>query len=158
SAYGSVQVAGLRVEEAKGAIETQLKLVLRGPIVSVSLGEIARKQKNASQHLGAPDGTGTLGSYCKVPLVGQTFEQAKSSIEEHLNQFLQEPEVSVEVFAYNSKNYYVITQGAGLGDGVTRFPITGNETVLDAISQINGFTSVSSTQIWIARPGHGQSG
>jgi polysaccharide biosynthesis/export protein len=66
---------------------------------------------------------------------------------------LQDPEVSVEVFAYNSKNYYVITQGAGLGDGVTRLPITGNETVLDAISQINGLTSISSTKIWIARPG-----
>jgi hypothetical protein len=48
--------------------------------------------------------------------------------------------------------YYVITQGAGLGDGVTRFPITGNETVLDAIANINGLTQVSSKKIWIARP------
>ena len=36
---------------------------------------------------------------------------------------------------------------------MTRFPITGNETVLDAITQINGLTSVSSKRIWIARPG-----
>jgi polysaccharide export outer membrane protein len=56
------------------------------------------------------------------------------------------------VFAYNSKVYYVITQGAGTGDAVTRFPITGNETVLDAISNINGLTAVSSKKIWIARP------
>src|SRR5262249_22734389 len=48
---------------------------------------------------------------------------------------------------------YIITQGGGLGDGVTRFPITGNDTVLDAVSQISGFTSVSSSHIWIARPG-----
>ncbi len=54
--------------------------------------------------------------------------------------------------AYNSKVYYVITQGAGLGDNVRRLPITGNETVLDAISQINGLSQVSSKKIWIARP------
>ena len=36
--------------------------------------------------------------------------------------------------AYNSKVFYVITEGAGLGDNVRRVPITGNETVLDAIS------------------------
>jgi polysaccharide export outer membrane protein len=119
---------------------------------------VAGKQQIAGQHLVAQDGTVTLGSYGNVLVVGQTLEEAKSSIEQHLTQYLQEPEVSVEVFAYNSKNYYIITQGAGLGDGVTRFPITGNETVLDAISQINGFTSVSSTQIWIARPGHDQNG
>ena len=58
----------------------------------------------------------------------------------------------MDVYAYNSKVYYVITQGAGLGDGVFRFPITGNETVLDAISQINGLQQVSSTKIWVARP------
>ena len=54
--------------------------------------------------------------------------------------------------AYNSKVYYVITQGAGLGDNVRRLPITGNETVLDAISQVNGLSQVSSKKIWIARP------
>ena len=39
-----------------------------------------------------------------------------------------------------------------MGDGVYRFPITGNETVLDALSQIHGLTGVSSKKIWIARP------
>ena len=56
------------------------------------------------------------------------------------------------MFAYNSKVYYIVTQGAGMGDGVYRFPVTGNETVLDAISQINGLQQVSSKRIWIARP------
>src|SRR5262249_45762992 len=49
----------------------------------------------------------------------------------------------------------VVTQGAGLGDGVVRFPVTGNETVLDAVSLINGMEAVSSKRIWIARPGPG---
>jgi hypothetical protein len=47
----------------------------------------------------------------------------------------------------------MITQGAGLGDSVRRLPFTGNETVLDAISQINGLSQVSdSKKIWIVRP------
>jgi hypothetical protein len=60
--------------------------------------------------------------------------------------------VSVDVFSYNSKVYYVITEGAGQGDNVARFPVTGNETVLDAIAQINGLSKLSSKDIWIARP------
>jgi polysaccharide export outer membrane protein len=46
----------------------------------------------------------------------------------------------------------VVTQGAGLGDGIYRFPITGNETVLDAISQMGGLQQISSKRIWLARP------
>ncbi len=36
-----------------------------------------------------------------------------------------------------------------------RLPITGNETVLDAISQIQGLSQLSSKNIWIARPAPG---
>jgi len=62
------------------------------------------------------------------------------------------PQVVVDVFAYNSKKYYVVTQGAGFGDNVAEAPITGNETVLDAIARVGGISQVSSTKIWIARP------
>jgi polysaccharide export outer membrane protein len=121
-------------------------------VISVGLADTAARQQIAGQHLVAPDGTVTLGSYGGVSVVGLTIAQAKAVIERYLSQYLENPEVSVEVFAYNSKVYYIITQGAGLGDGVYRFPVTGNETVLDAISQINGLQRVSSKQIWIARP------
>jgi hypothetical protein len=50
------------------------------------------------------------------------------------------------------KVYYIITEGAGMGDSVRRLPCTGSETVLDAISQINGLSQVSGTKMWIARP------
>jgi len=153
SQYGIVRVIDMTVEQAKQAVESQLKQTLKDPTVNLALGEIAGKQQIAGQHMVAQDGTVTLGSYGSVLVVGQTLAEAKASLEQHLAGVLQDPEISVTVFAYNSKNYYVITQGAGLGDGVVRFPVTGNETVLDAISQINGFTSVSSTKIWIARPG-----
>ena len=63
-------------------------------------------------------------------------------IERHLSTYLEAPQVAVDVFAYNSKTYYVITQGAGQGDDVTEFPITGNETVLDAIAQLGGLSQL----------------
>ena len=75
-------------------------------------------------------------------MIGQTLAEAKQSIERHLSQSLDQPKVSLSVFGYNSKVYYVILQGAGLGDGVYRFPVTGNETVLDAIAQINGLEAI----------------
>lgn len=150
--YGAAKVAGLTIEDAQLEVLRVVGLQVRDPVVNVSLVEMAGKQQIAGQHLVGPDGTVTLGSYGSVPVVGMTLAQAKFAIEAHLRQFLESPEVAVDVFAYNSKVYYIITQGAGTGDGVTRFPITGNETVLDAISNINGLTAVSSKKIWIARP------
>ncbi len=150
--YGSVQVGSLTVEEAEAAINKHLAAYLKEPVVSVTLADTAAKQQIAGQHLVGPDGTVTMGSYGSVPVVGMTIAQAKMALEQYLSQYLENPEISLDVFAYNSKVYYIVTQGAGLGDGVYRFPITGNETVLDAISQINGLGQVSSTRIWIARP------
>ena len=40
----------------------------------------------------------------------------------------------------------------GAGEQVVKVPSTGNETVLDAISQIGGLSAVSSKRLWIARP------
>jgi polysaccharide biosynthesis/export protein len=150
--YGAARVAGLTIEDAQREVHRVVGMQVQSPVVNVSLLEMAGKQQIAGQHLVKSDGTVTLGSYGSVPVVGMTLAQAKFAIESHLRQFLEDPEVSVDVFAYNSKVYYVITQGAGTGDAVTRFPITGNETVLDAISNINGLTAVSSKKIWIARP------
>jgi polysaccharide biosynthesis/export protein len=149
---GSVNLAGLTVEQAEQAIAAHLRMYLRDSVVSVTLADTAAKQQIAGQHLVGPDGTVTLGSYGSVRVVGMTIAQGKAAIEQYLSQYLESPEVSLDVFAYNSKVYYIVTQGAGLGDGVFRFPITGNETVLDAISQINGLQQVSSKKIWIARP------
>jgi polysaccharide biosynthesis/export protein len=153
--YGAVMVAGLPADQAQAAIETQLKKFLREVILSVSVAEISARQQITGEHLVAPDGTVSLGSYGLVSVVGLTLPQAREAIRCHLAQYLDDPEVSVDVFGYNSKVYYVVTQGAGLGDAVYRFPVTGNETVLDAITQVNGLTQVSSKKIWIARPSPG---
>jgi polysaccharide biosynthesis/export protein len=153
-AYGSVRVTGMTSEEAQAALQDHLATMLESPSVTVSLLQMAGTQQIAGQHLVGPDGTVTLGTYGSVYVVGMTLEEAKLAIETHLSQFLEDPEVALDVFAYNSKSYYIVTQGAGLGDGVTKFPITGNDTVLDAIANINGLTQLSSKRIWIARPSH----
>jgi polysaccharide export outer membrane protein len=150
--YPVINVNGMTVDQAKAAIQKQLDAILKEPKISVTLADTAAKQQISGQHLVGPDGTVTLGSYGSVSVVGMTLAEAKFAIEQHLGKSLEKPEISLEIFGFNSKVYYIVTQGAGMGDGVYRFPITGNETVLDAISQINGLQQVSSKKIWIARP------
>lgn len=150
--YGRVQVAGLTLEEASEAINHQLSRTLKQPQVSVTLAASSGQQQINGQHRVGPDGTVNLGEYGTVEVTGMTVEQAKQAIETHLTQFLDKPEVSVDVFNYASKVYYIIGQGAGFGDSLVRLQITGNETVLDAIAQINGLSRLASKRIWIARP------
>jgi polysaccharide export outer membrane protein len=107
------------------------------------------------QHLVRPDGTVSLGIYGSAYVAGMTIEQAKESIGRTLATRIKDFDLrnlSVDILAYNSKFYYVITDGAGYGEQVIRMPITGSETVLDGISQIFGLPAVSSKRrIWIAR-------
>jgi protein involved in polysaccharide export with SLBB domain len=64
----------------------------------------------------------------------------------------------VDLLAYNSKAYYVVLEGGGNGDRVERFPVTGNDTVLDAIAQVGGLNQLSSRNVWVARPAPGHVG
>jgi polysaccharide export outer membrane protein len=150
--YGKVMVGGQSLEEAQDAVFRHLKRILREPQVSLTLAQAAGQQQIAGEHLVGPDGTINLGTYGNVYITGMTLAEAKEAIEAQLSKYLDAPLVSVDVFSYNSKVYYVITEGAGFGDNVARFPVTGNETVLDAIAGINGLSRLSSKDIWIARP------
>ena len=150
--YGSVKVTGMTVDNAQKKILLQLKKFLQQPLVAVALLQMAGQQQIGGNHLVGPDGRVTLGSYGSVSVVGMTVAQATKAIEKHLSKTLENPKIAVDVVGYNSKVYYIVTEGAGLGDGVSKFPVTGNETVLDAIANINGLTQVSSKRIWIARP------
>ncbi len=152
--YGPVRLEGLTVEQAQKAVVDRLKKTVKEPIVQVSLVQSRGLQQVRGEHLIRPDGTVGLGSYGSVYVTGMTLSQAKEAIEAHLSRYLLRPEVSVDVFAFNSKVYYVVTDGAGFGEQVYRFAATGNETVLDALSQINGLPPVASKKrIWLARPG-----
>jgi polysaccharide biosynthesis/export protein len=112
------------------------------------------------QHLVRPDGTIGLGIYGSVYVAGLTLDEVRDAVAAQLH--LKSPKsdlekdikdaLVVDVLAYNSKVYYVITDGGGYGEQVYSIPVTGNETVLDAISKINGLPAVSSKKrIWIAR-------
>jgi protein involved in polysaccharide export with SLBB domain len=150
--YGRVSVVGMTTDEAQDAIRRHLSNMLDDPLVTVSLAISSGVQTIQGEHLVGPDGFVNLGTYGSVHLAGLTLDEATEQIERLLSNELQDPEVVVDVFAYNSKKYYIVTQGAGLGDNVAEAPITGNETVLDAIARIGGISQVSSKNIWIARP------
>ncbi len=156
--YGKVKVRDLSLDEARDAVEAYLRRTLLNPQVSLTLAESSGVQQITGLHTVGPDGYVNLGTYGQVYVTGLTVEQAKSAVEEHLSEFLEEPKVAVDVYTYQSKVYYVITEGAGFGDNIVRFPITGNETVLDAITQVNGLSRFSSKRIWIARPSPGDDG
>jgi polysaccharide export outer membrane protein len=72
-----------------------------------------------------------------------------------LQEFETKPEsvyVIIDVLAYNSKRYYIIFDGGGFGEQVVSFPITGSETVLDAVANVGGLSDVASKRnVWVAR-------
>jgi hypothetical protein len=144
----------MTLDEAKAAIEKRLlDMGLKRPVADVTLAQSKGLQQIRGEHLVRPDGTVGLGTYGKVYVTGLTIPQAKRKIDEHLTKYMFNPDVSVDILSYNSKVFYVITDGAGLGQQLHRVPITGNETVLDAMSNLGAISPTTSVRrIWIARP------
>jgi polysaccharide export outer membrane protein len=144
----------MTIDEARAAVEQRLlKFGLKKPDANVSLAQTRAMQQVRGPRLVRTDGTIGLGSYGSVEVTGMTLSQAKKAIEEHLGNYFLGPEVSVDVVGFNSKVYYVVFDGGGAGQQVIRFPITGSETVLDAIGQMYGLGTVSDKRhIWISRP------
>lgn len=126
----------------------------------------------SGERLVKPDGKISLGFYGEVFVAGLTTDEIKDKIVLHLRKYLPdevlglteidpkdgsvleiEPRESnrvfVDVTAYNSKFYYV--QGDVAAPG--KMPITGNETVLDAINYAGGLIPTASQQnIRLVRP------
>jgi polysaccharide export outer membrane protein len=132
----------------------------------------------SGERLVKPDGKISLGFYGEVYVAGLTTQEVKEKIVLHLRQFLsddvlglwrfddhanEDPEddewkpvnprdtdrVFVDVTAYNSKVYYI--QGDVAQPG--RLPVTGNETVLDAINYAGGLIPTAAPQnIRLVRP------
>jgi polysaccharide biosynthesis/export protein len=150
-------------------------------LIEASQAITLRTQPITGQHLVRPDGTLGLGIYGSVYVTGLTLDEVRLAIahllvgrvkvtlpkeeEEKLTPEekakLNSPEgiareINVDVLAYNSKVYYVITDGGGYGAQIYRFVATGNETVIDALAQVYGLPAVASKKhIWLARPDHG---
>jgi len=156
--YGAVSATGKTVEQLQADVVNLLKKDYAKAEAWITLLRTTAQQEVAGEHLVAPDGKVNLGTYGRVRVVGMTIEEAQAAVQSHLAAHLDNPRIALDVFGYNSKVFYVVTQGAGLGDQVVILPAKGNETVLDAIGQIQGLQSTSSTRMWIARPGYNQCG
>lgn len=159
-AYGKVTLAGLTITEAQAALDDHMRehVGLREHKLTVDLPNVAGKQPITGEHLVRPDGTVALGIYGQVHVAGMTLDEVKFAVEQHLAQHMHQPEISVDVLAYNSKVFYVIMDGGGYGAQVIKLPCTGNETVLDAFSQLQGLPQFASKKIWIARPAPSEMG
>ena len=145
-------MSDLTTVEIQRVLQSKVRQAAKDAEITVSLAQSQGVQQIAGQHIVRPDGTVGLGSYGSVYVAGMTIAQAKQAIEAHLAQYLYKPEVSLDVYAFNSKFYYVITDFAGAGQQVVKLPHTGNETVLDAIANVGGLSAVSSKKLWVARP------
>jgi polysaccharide biosynthesis/export protein len=127
--YGKVRVVGLTLEQVADVVAARLLEIMPGLLRGVP--EVDDKGNERK---------GTEGNLLKE------FRQDFTSLE------LVKKELQVDVLIYSSKFYYVITDGGGYGQQVYPFPIRGNETVLDALAQVNGLPSVASKKrIWVAR-------
>lgn len=153
-----ISIHNMTQQQAEIEIAQQLKKVANPKLVDkggvkVRLVQTQGLQLVQGPHLVSPDGTINLGIYGSVFVTGLTVDQAKMKIEQHLSQFLLDPVIALNVAGYNSKVYYVVFDGGGFGEQVVRLPVTGNETVLDAVGQVNGLPSVASkSHVWISRP------
>ena len=154
-AYGRVHVAGMTVEEASEAIATKLKLVLAKPEVSVQLARTSGTAPVSGEYLVGPDGTVNLRQYGTLHVAGKTVTEIRVELNRYLSRYFDSPDASVDVRQFNSKVFYVITEGAGMGDNIRRVPVTGSDTVMDALSAVNGLSQVSSATVWVARPAPG---
>jgi protein involved in polysaccharide export with SLBB domain len=102
-------------------------------------------------HTIGPDGYITLGSYGRVYVQGLTLEECRGAFEFHFSKHFENPKVSVDILAINSKEYHVIYQSKGMEERIVKFPYTGDDTVLDALKNI-AVPPNTIDRIWISRP------
>ncbi len=130
-------------------------------LIQASTAVTLKLQVIEGQHLVAPDGTVNLGIYGKIYVAGMTVEQIADAVALRLKEKITglslsieqiKSELQVDVLSYNSKYYYVITDGGGYGQQVYPTLVTGNENVLDALARVNGLPAVASKKkVWLAR-------
>jgi polysaccharide export outer membrane protein len=163
--------SGLPIELNKASLP---EYVVEPPdLIDIEVLEALPGRPIQGERLVRPDGTISLDWYGKVYVAGLTPTEIKEKIVIHLRNFvrdealglyksdLKDPEklvpvapkdsdmVYVDVTAYNSKVYYVMGDVNAPG----RMPITGNETVLDALNYAGGLAPTASVpNIRLVRP------
>jgi Bacterial type II and III secretion system protein/Polysaccharide biosynthesis/export protein len=108
-------------------------------------------QQIRGDYLIRPDGTIALGMFGNVCVDGMTLRQVKSVVEHHLAAYVVEPQVTVDVKAYNSRKIYVVVDANGRGQEVIALPWTGNDTVLDAVEKLPNLPKTP-LKMWVSRP------
>ena len=121
-AYGKVKIVGMTVENAKDAIVRQLKIYMEQPEVSVQLARTAGTPPVTDEYLVCPDGTINLRQYGSLKVAGKTVAEICADLTKYLSRYFESPDVGVEVKQFNSKVFYVITEGAEQGDNIRRVP------------------------------------
>lgn len=119
--------------------------------VGITYEENGAPKSHSALCLVGPDGRINLDKWGTVYVAGMRLEQAQEATRKAVEKHAALPEVSIDVHAFNSKVYYVITTSAN-GDNVVTCPVTGNETVLDAIAQIGGVSMPSASNVSVVRP------
>ncbi len=115
-AYGRVRVAGMTVEEATDAITRKLKeRAEQAGRSRCSWPARPAPRRSRGEYLVGPDGTINLRQYGTLHVAGKTVTRDSQGLEKHLSQYFDSPEASVDVRQFNSKVFYVITQGGGPG-------------------------------------------
>lgn len=82
-----------------------------------------------------PDGILSMSLIGEVKADGLTASQLKDAIQTRLSDFLNNPEVDVQVAKVNSKRYFVYGGVGRPGE----FPLIETTTIMDALSQVGGF-------------------
>ena len=150
-AYGVVFVGGLTVPEANATVRFIVQQLAPIADVSVQLARSADAVQLTSEYPVQSDGTIILGRYGTVTVAGKSVSEARQALLNHLDQYFESIQLGVDVIGFNSEGYYVIVAGSNSGEKVQRFPMTGNDTVLDAIANLQGLSRVSSKSMWVAR-------
>jgi polysaccharide biosynthesis/export protein len=156
--YGVLRVEGLTIEGAEAELTRVLRFILKEPVVSIKLEHSATVDQLNDVYPVQPDGTINLRNCGMVNVAGKTVTEARVAVQTQLVQYFDSPQVGVEVVQFNSKSYYVVCESMLANGTVFRFPVTGNETVLDAIARLETRSSMSSKTIWVARPAPGDFG
>jgi polysaccharide export outer membrane protein len=142
----------------KSQIEARIEELRAKPEYDGQVEDLPYQPVRNSTFQVQPDGFVYLGVYGSIPVSGLTVNQVRQMIRSTLARQIEGGTreeailVNVSVTGYNSKVYYVITDGGGAGERVAEFPITGKEFVTTAITRVGGLSEVSSKRnIWVAR-------
>ena len=108
--------------------------------------------RTLGKHLVGPDGSISLGVMGSVDVAGKTIADITELVSARFVEKGSRDRVAFDVFAYNSKVYYVIIESTSSAPTAIRFPVTGNETVLDALAQDGEWKKLPTEHIWVSRP------